>query len=165
MVICGLPELVSIRAQAVRMEGERPADPPAPRFTGDPEMRQDLLSVRIVEQDGQYPAENTQPTYDAVDTLNKEIWKAGAWVFAGGLHLSSTATVFAPRTARCSLPTVPTPRARSRSAAPGSSRPPTSTTPWPGLERRQRPAAHPSSFVPSRTTPRADPVRDRPRHG
>jgi hypothetical protein len=56
-------------------------------------MKQYLLSVRIAEQDGQYPTEDMQPTYDAVDTLNKEIQKAGAWVFAGGLHPSSTATV------------------------------------------------------------------------
>ena len=57
-------------------------------------MKQYLLSVRIVEtDDGQYPTEDMQPTYDAVDTLNKEMQTAGAWVFAGGLHPSRTATV------------------------------------------------------------------------
>jgi hypothetical protein len=56
-------------------------------------MKQYLLSVRIVEQDGEYPTEDMQPTYNAVDTLNKEMQTAGAWVFAGGLHPSRTATV------------------------------------------------------------------------
>jgi hypothetical protein len=57
-------------------------------------MKQYLLSVRIVEENGQYPnAADMQPTYDAVDVLNKEMQEAGAWVFAGGLHPSSTATV------------------------------------------------------------------------
>jgi hypothetical protein len=56
-------------------------------------MKQYLLSVRITEQGGEYPTEDMQPTYDAVDTLNKEMQTAGAWVFAGGLHPSRTATV------------------------------------------------------------------------
>jgi len=56
-------------------------------------MKQYLLSVRITEQDGEYPTEDLQPTYNAVDTLNKEMQTSGAWVFAGGLHPSSTATV------------------------------------------------------------------------
>src|SRR5579884_3232366 len=84
---------MSISGEAVRMEGDRPAETPAPRFTGDPEMKQYLLSVRITEQDGEYPTEDLQPTYNAVDTLNKEMQATGAWVFAGGLHPSRTATV------------------------------------------------------------------------
>jgi hypothetical protein len=57
-------------------------------------MKQYLLSVRIAEEAGQYPTpEDMQPTYDSVDVLNKKMQQAGAWVFAGGLHPSSTATV------------------------------------------------------------------------
>ena len=41
----------------------------------------------------EYPTEDMQPTYNAVDTLNKEMQTAGTWVFAGGLHPSRTATV------------------------------------------------------------------------
>ena len=38
-----------------------------------------------------------------IDALNEEIKAAGAWVFAGGLHAPSTATVRAGRrTATCS---------------------------------------------------------------
>lgn len=32
-----------------------------------------------------------------LDTLNRELREAGAWVFAGGLHPPSTATVVRPR--------------------------------------------------------------------
>jgi hypothetical protein len=34
-----------------------------------------------------------QRAYQAVDAFNSEVQEAGAWVFAGGLHPSSTATV------------------------------------------------------------------------
>jgi hypothetical protein len=56
-------------------------------------MTQYLLSVHIVEGEPAPPEEQMQQTYKAVDDLNAEIRKAGAWVFAGGLHPTSTATV------------------------------------------------------------------------
>jgi hypothetical protein len=56
-------------------------------------MKQYLLSVC-------YPADATQPAPDAlqrimrdVNTLRKEMQAAGAWIFSGGLHAASTATV------------------------------------------------------------------------
>jgi hypothetical protein len=57
-------------------------------------MKQYLLSVQLVD-DGTPPpaAEEMQPTYDRVGALNSEIQGSGAWVFAGGLHPPSTATV------------------------------------------------------------------------
>ena len=68
----------------------------------------------------------------------------GAWVFAGGLHPPSTATVVRRRrTATCSSPTARSPRARSTSAASGSSRRPTWTPRSAGPQghaRRRTPA-------------------------
>ncbi len=56
-------------------------------------MTQYLLSVYIDE--GQEPPspEVIEKAYKDVDALNEEIKSAGAWVFAGGLHPTSTATV------------------------------------------------------------------------
>ena len=54
-------------------------------------MKQYLLGVQIVE--GQEPPEPIEQLYKDVDVLNEEIKAAGAWVFAGGLHPSTTATV------------------------------------------------------------------------
>jgi hypothetical protein len=55
-------------------------------------MKQYLLAVHITE--GSEPsAEEMQPAYDAVDKFNAELQQAGVWVFAGGLHPSSSATV------------------------------------------------------------------------
>ena len=56
-------------------------------------MTQYLLSVHTVEGEPQPPEEQIQQMYKAVDDYNAEVKKAGAWVFAGGLHPSSTATV------------------------------------------------------------------------
>jgi hypothetical protein len=57
-------------------------------------MQQYLLSVQLVD-DGTPPpsAEEMQPTYEAVAAFNDRLQDAGAWVFAGGLHPPSTATV------------------------------------------------------------------------
>jgi hypothetical protein len=57
-------------------------------------MQQYLLSVQLVD-DGNPPPppEEMQPTYDAVAAFNGRLQDAGAWVFAGGLHPPSTATV------------------------------------------------------------------------
>ena len=55
-------------------------------------MKQYLLS--IYQPDGPVPApEVLQKIRGDLDALNREIKAAGAWVFAGGLHAPSTATV------------------------------------------------------------------------
>jgi len=55
-------------------------------------MKQYLLSVYHPE-DGSFPPDLLEKVMRDVDALNEEIRAAGAWVFAGGLHPSSTATV------------------------------------------------------------------------
>jgi hypothetical protein len=55
-------------------------------------MKQYLLSVYHPE--GDVPlSKSMEEIYRDVDALNQEIMAAGAWVFGGGLHPSSTATV------------------------------------------------------------------------
>ena len=55
-------------------------------------MRQYLLSV--YQPDGPPPAPEVLERISAdLDALNRELREAGAWVFAGGLHPPSTATV------------------------------------------------------------------------
>jgi hypothetical protein len=56
-------------------------------------MKQYLLSVHLVEGEPTPSEAEIQQTYKAVDAVNDEIRSAGAWVFAGGLHPPSTATV------------------------------------------------------------------------
>jgi hypothetical protein len=56
-------------------------------------MTQYLLSVHLVEGEPLPSEEETQKMYAAVDAFNAELQSAGAWVFAGGLHPPSTATV------------------------------------------------------------------------
>ena len=55
-------------------------------------MKQYLLSVYHPEGDIPEP-EVIETIMADVDALNAELRQAGAWVFAGGLHPSSTATV------------------------------------------------------------------------
>lgn len=56
-------------------------------------MKQYLLAVHMVEG-APVPSEaEMQQAYKAVDAFNAELQSAGAWVFAGGLHPASTATV------------------------------------------------------------------------
>ena len=55
-------------------------------------MKQYLLSVYHPESGIPEPADMDKIVAD-VDALNAELQQAGAWVFAGGLHPSSTATV------------------------------------------------------------------------
>lgn len=56
-------------------------------------MSQYLLSVYYVEGE-EAPSEDVMQTmYADVDTLNKKMQDAGAWVFGGGLHTPDTATV------------------------------------------------------------------------
>ena len=55
-------------------------------------MKQYLLS--IYHPDGETPPPDVlDKVMRDVDALNEELMAAGAWVFAGGLHASSTATV------------------------------------------------------------------------
>jgi hypothetical protein len=56
-------------------------------------MTQYLLAVHITEGEPMPSEEQMQQAYKAVDTYNEELKAAGAWVFAGGLHPPSTATV------------------------------------------------------------------------
>jgi hypothetical protein len=55
-------------------------------------MKQYLLSVYSPEG-GTPPAEFLEKVMRDVDALNQELKATGTWVFAGGLHPSSTATV------------------------------------------------------------------------
>src|SRR5260370_868779 len=56
-------------------------------------MKQYLLSVHNVDGVAPPPAEVMERMYKDVNTVNDELQAAGAWVFAGGLHPASTATV------------------------------------------------------------------------
>jgi hypothetical protein len=56
-------------------------------------MKQYLLAVHTVEGEPTPSEAEMQQSYKAVDAVNAEIRAAGAWVFAGGLHPPSTATV------------------------------------------------------------------------
>ncbi len=56
-------------------------------------MKQYLLAVHMVEGEPVPSEEEMQQAYQAVDAFNAELKSAGAWVFAGGLHPPSTATV------------------------------------------------------------------------
>jgi hypothetical protein len=57
-------------------------------------MKQYLLAVYSAEGGPDVLSEEeVQRAYRAVDDFNSEVQAAGAWVFAGGLHPSSTATV------------------------------------------------------------------------
>lgn len=56
-------------------------------------MNQYLLSVHHREGDPMPPADEMPKIFAAVDALNKVIKEKGAWVFAGGLHAASSATV------------------------------------------------------------------------
>ena len=57
-------------------------------------MTQYLLSVIGDEEKlAAMPREQMQRAFKQVDAFNEELKAAGAWVFAGGLHPSSTATV------------------------------------------------------------------------
>jgi hypothetical protein len=55
-------------------------------------MKQYLLTVYQPDEPPP-PAEVLEPVMRELDALNQEMRAAGAWVFAGGLHPPSTATV------------------------------------------------------------------------
>lgn len=56
-------------------------------------MTQYLLSVHIDETDEMPAPDVLEKMYNDVEAVNQQIRDAGAWVFGGGLHPSSTATV------------------------------------------------------------------------
>jgi hypothetical protein len=56
-------------------------------------MKQYLLSVHSVEGSPLPPPAEIEKAYQDVAVFNAELQDAGAWVFAGGLHPPSTATV------------------------------------------------------------------------
>jgi hypothetical protein len=56
-------------------------------------MKQYLLSVHLLEGEEPPAPEVMQGLYEASDKINKELQDAGAWVFAGGLHPATSATV------------------------------------------------------------------------
>jgi hypothetical protein len=58
-------------------------------------MTQYLLSV--YQPEGEPPSEVLDKVMADIDALNDELKAAGAWVFDGGLHPPSTATVVRPR--------------------------------------------------------------------
>ncbi len=59
-------------------------------------MKQYLLSIYQPEG-GTPPPDVLEKVMRDVDALNQELKAAGAWVFAGGLHPPSTATVVRPQ--------------------------------------------------------------------
>src|SRR5689334_19623711 len=56
-------------------------------------MTQYLLSVHMVDGQELPPQETIERMYAEVDALNQVLQDEGVWVFAGGLHDASTATV------------------------------------------------------------------------
>ena len=56
-------------------------------------MKQYLLAVHTDFEQTPPPEEEMQQAFQAVDAFNAELQSSGAWVFAGGLHPPSTATV------------------------------------------------------------------------
>ena len=56
-------------------------------------MTQYLFSVYMVEGEPVPSEEEKQNAYRQVDEFNKEVMESGAWVFAGGLHPPTSATV------------------------------------------------------------------------
>ena len=56
-------------------------------------MTQYLLSVHSTEADYNPSPEVMERTYAQVDTFNQEVIASGRWVFGGGLHPATTATV------------------------------------------------------------------------
>ena len=56
-------------------------------------MTQYLLSVYGTEEDTYTSPEQMQQAFTQVDAFNKDLQASGSWVFAGGLHPASTATV------------------------------------------------------------------------
>jgi hypothetical protein len=56
-------------------------------------MTQYLLSVYMTGDEAEMSEDEMQKVYAQVDVFNEEVKTAGAWVFAGGLHPATSATV------------------------------------------------------------------------
>jgi len=56
-------------------------------------MTQYLLSVPMIDGEPPRPPDDMQRAYERVARFNEQLQSAGAWVFAGGLLPSSSATV------------------------------------------------------------------------
>ena len=56
-------------------------------------MKQYMLTVHSVADSALPSAEEMQQAFEDVAAFNAELQSAGAWLFAGGLHPPSTATV------------------------------------------------------------------------
>jgi len=56
-------------------------------------MKQYLLSVHYVDDQPPTPEDVQEQMFKDVDVVNEEMRASGAWVFAGGLHPPTTATV------------------------------------------------------------------------
>ena len=56
-------------------------------------MTQYLLSVYMTGDEAEMSEDEIQVVYGQVDEFNAEVQAAGAWVFAGGLHPATSATV------------------------------------------------------------------------
>jgi hypothetical protein len=63
---------------------------------GGATMKQYLLSIYQPEGDA-LPADVLERVMQGVRAVDNELRAAGAWVFSGGLHAASTATVLHPR--------------------------------------------------------------------
>jgi hypothetical protein len=85
---------VSIRPEAVRVQGEKPARRRQQR-QGGTEVQQYLLSVYQPDGDPP-PPEVLEAVMRDVDAWNRELIAVGAWVFTAGLHPPGTATVLRP---------------------------------------------------------------------
>jgi hypothetical protein len=83
---------VSILAGTVRDKDGGSGRAP-PRIPEETDMTQYLLSVHMVDGQPTPPEEEMRQMFKAVDAVNDELRSTGAWVFAGGLHPPSTATV------------------------------------------------------------------------
>ena len=56
-------------------------------------MTQYLLSVYMTGDEAEMSEDEMQKVFAQVDVFNEEVKTAGAWVFAGGLHPATSATV------------------------------------------------------------------------
>jgi hypothetical protein len=56
-------------------------------------MTQYLLSVYMTGDEPEMSEDEMQKVFAQVDVFNEEVKTAGAWVFAGGLHPATSATV------------------------------------------------------------------------
>jgi hypothetical protein len=82
---------MSIRAGGVRVAGEKARD-----HGEEHAMKQYLISM--YQPDGELPPpEFLAKVMDEIGAIRAELQEAGAWVFGGGLHAPSTATMLRPK--------------------------------------------------------------------